>query len=215
VRLTGADFALHVALGLWFEYTFCVMSRRPSQAPVAILLLCIAAVTSSSCKQRPGAAAPSSLNASTGHAFSMIPDQVNSTAWQNAWTNLVNDARQSFTPAMPRLFGVEVQLVLANPGPPDDKLTLSLVDSTEKTIGMVSKTVSTSDFELVLFVFPSGGVRVLPGQLYALQLSGGTTFGWKYVVDGYEYGSASFNGKPLLPGARSTFLFQTFGTAAR
>jgi hypothetical protein len=44
-----------------------------------------------------------------------------------------------------------------------------------------------------------------------LKLSGGTTFGWKYVVAGYEKGAATFNGKPLLPGARSTFLFRTFG----
>jgi len=191
------------------------MPLRPFHAPVAILLICVAALTSSSCKQRPAAATPSSLSASAGPASPMVPDQVNTTAWQNAWTNLVNDVRQSFTPAMPTLVGVEVQLVLANPGPPDEKLTISLRDSTGNTIGIVSKTVPVSEFEHVLFVFPSGGVRVVPGQLYSIQLSGGTTFGWKYVVDGYEYGSASFNGRPLSPGARSTFLFQTFGAAAR
>jgi hypothetical protein len=37
-------------------------------------------------------------------------------------------------------------------------------------------------------------------------------FGWKYVVGGYENGAATFNGKPLLKQARSTFLFRTFGT---
>jgi hypothetical protein len=42
-------------------------------------------------------------------------------------------------------------------------------------------------------------------------LSGGITFGWKYVVGGYEKGEATFNGKPLLSQARSTFLFRTFG----
>jgi hypothetical protein len=44
-----------------------------------------------------------------------------------------------------------------------------------------------------------------------MKLSGGTTFGWKYVVGGYEKGDATFNGKPLLADARSTFLFRTFG----
>jgi len=39
----------------------------------------------------------------------------------------------------------------------------------------------------------------------------GATFGWKYIGGGYEKGEATFNGKPLLPGARSTFLFRTFG----
>jgi hypothetical protein len=64
----------------------------------------------------------------------------------------------------------------------------------------------------VLFVFPTGGLRVSPGQLYSIELSGGAgLFGWKYVVGGYANGAASFNGKPLLRDARSTFLFRTFG----
>jgi len=53
--------------------------------------------------------------------------------------------------------------------------------------------------------------KVSPGQLYSLQLSGGATFGWKYVVGGYRKGPASFNGQPLLRETRSTFLFKTFG----
>jgi hypothetical protein len=142
----------------------------------------------------------------------MTPDQANAAPWANAWTNLVNDVRQTFNPSLPKLVGVEVQLVLANPGPPDDALTLTLLDSSDHSIAELSKTVPAADFEHVQFVFPHGGVHVSPGQLYALRLSGGTTFGWKYVVNGYEQGSASFNGHPLLPGARSTFLFQTFGT---
>ena len=141
----------------------------------------------------------------------MTPDQANTAAWQNAWTNIVNDVRQTFTPSLPKLSAVEVQLVLANPGPPDDRLTLALLDSGEPAIGIVSKTVLTSACDHVLFVFPDGGADVVPGQLYTVRLSGGPTFGWKYVVNGYEYGSASFNGRPLLEGVRSTFLFQTFG----
>ena len=173
--------------------------------------LCCVAFINSSCRQRPAVASPPALASTSAHLPPMAPDQTNTATWQNAWTNLVNDVRQSFTPSLPNLIAVEVQLVLANPGPPEDDLTLTLLDSTGRSVALVSKTVPASDFEHVLFVFPNGGVQVSSGQLYSLRLSGGTTFGWKYVVNGYEYGSASFNGQPLVPGARSTFLFQTFG----
>jgi hypothetical protein len=142
----------------------------------------------------------------------MTLDQANSTAWANTWTNLVNDVRQTFTPSLPKLVGVEVELLLANPGPPDETLTMMLLDASDRSVASVSKTVPSADCAHELFVFPNGGVEVLPGQLYSLRLSGGTTFGWKYVVGGYEKGSASFNGQPLLREARSTFLFRTFGT---
>ena len=138
-------------------------------------------------------------------------DQANTATWQNAWTNLLNDVRQSFTPSLPKLVAVEVELVLANPGPSADTLTLKLVDPTGRPVAIVSKMVQTTDAEHALFVFPEGGVEVSPGQLYSLQLSGGPTFGWKYVVGGYRKGSASFNGQPLLRETRSTFLFKTFG----
>jgi len=62
-----------------------------------------------------------------------------------------------------------------------------------------------------LFVFPEGGFAVTAGEEYSIRLRGEYLFGWKYVVGGYENGEASFNGRPLLPNARSTFLFTTFG----
>lgn len=142
----------------------------------------------------------------------MTLDQLNVTAWADAWTNLVNDVRQTFTPSLPKLVAVEVELVVGNPGSRDDTLKMMLLDDNERSLATVSKTVPTAECGSVLFVFPNGGLEVSPGQLYSLRLSGGTTFGWKYVVDGYEKGSASFNGHPLLPEARSTFLFRTFGT---
>jgi hypothetical protein len=43
---------------------------------------------------------------------SMMPDQVNMTGWDGAWTNLVNDVEQAFTPSVPKLMGVEVELVV-------------------------------------------------------------------------------------------------------
>ncbi|HKV26048.1 MAG TPA: hypothetical protein VJN93_15750 [Candidatus Acidoferrum sp.] len=106
-----------------------------------------------------------------------------------------------------------MQLLLANPGPDEDQLTLAILDSSGRSVGEITKTVQATGVDRVLFLFPDGGVNVSPGQLYELRLTGGTTFGWKYVMDGYEHGSASFNGRPLVAGARSTFLFRTFGAS--
>jgi hypothetical protein len=142
---------------------------------------------------------------------SMTPDQVNTTGWDKGWTNLVNDAEQTFTPSLTRLVGVEVQLVVGNAGAAEDHLTLTVLDATGRTVAVVTESVQTADCDRVMFVIPEGGVKVTPGQTYGLKLSGGTTFGWKYIVGGYEKGAATFNGKPLLPKERSTFLFRTFG----
>jgi hypothetical protein len=142
---------------------------------------------------------------------SMTPDQANTTPWEKAWTNLLNDVQQTFTPSLPRLTRVEVELVVANPGPSDGDVVMSLQNAEGEVLGVASKTVPVADCNHVLFVFPNGGLRVSPGQVYSIRLSGGSVFGWKYVVGGYPNGAASFNGRPLLPDARSTFLFRTFG----
>jgi hypothetical protein len=141
----------------------------------------------------------------------MMPDQVNTEGWTKAWTNLVNDAEQTFTPSVPRLLGVEVELVVGNAGGLEDQLTLTVLDETGRAVSIVTENVQTADCDHATFVIPQGGVDVKPGQFYRLRLSGGTTFGWKYVLGGYERGAATFNGRPLLPNARSTFLFRTFG----
>jgi len=127
------------------------------------------------------------------------------------WTNLVNDVEQTFTPSLTKLVGVEVQLVVGNAGAAQDHLTLTVLDATGRTVAVLTESVQTADCDQVMFVIPQGGVEVTPGQTYRLKLSGGTTFGWKYIVGGYEKGAATFNGKPLLPNERSTFLFRTFG----
>ena len=142
---------------------------------------------------------------------SMEPDQVNTDGWNKAWTNLLNNAEQSFTPSLPRLLGVEVELVVGNAGAAEDQLTLTVLDAAEQTIVVISKTVATATSDHVLFTIPSGGVEVSPGETYRLKLTGGTTYGWKYIVGGYERGEATFNRKPLLSQARSSFLFRTFG----
>jgi hypothetical protein len=123
----------------------------------------------------------------------------------------VNDAEQTFTPSVPRLLGVEVELVVGNAGGLEDQLTLTVLDETGRAVSIVTENVQTADCDHATFVIPQGGVDVKPGQFYRLRLSGGTTFGWKYVLGGYERGAATFNRRPLLPNARSTFLFRTFG----
>ena len=142
---------------------------------------------------------------------SMTPDQANTEGWTKAWANLVNDAEQTFTPSVPRLLGVEVELVVGNAGGLEDQLTLTVLDETGRAVSIVTENVQTADCDHATFVIPQGGVDVKPGQFYRLRLSGGTTFGWKYVLGGYERGAATFNRRPLLPNARSTFLFRTFG----
>lgn len=139
-------------------------------------------------------------------------DQINTAGWDKAWTNLVNDVEQSFTPSMPRLLAVEVELILGNFKESQDDLTLSIKNVAGDELVAVTQTVKSPDCEDVLFSFSESGIEVKPGDLYWIRLSGGTTFGWKYVVGGYATGEATFNGKPLLNKTRSTFLFRTFGS---
>jgi hypothetical protein len=142
----------------------------------------------------------------------MHPDQVNVAGWNKAWTNLLNDAEQSFVPSLPRLVAVEVELVVGNPGTPEDELTLTMLDATGQGLAAVTQNVQSRNCDRVTFIMPKSGIELSPGQIYRMKLSGGSTFGWKYVVGGYANGEATFNGKPLLVDARSTFLFRTFGT---
>jgi hypothetical protein len=142
---------------------------------------------------------------------SLTPDQSNTEPWKSAWTNL-NNAQQSFVPSRPRLTGVEVELVVANPGPASGEVTMALMNARGENLAVVSKTVAVADCNHVLFLFPKGGVRVLPAQAYSIALNGeGGVSGWKYVKDVYANGAASMNGKPLSGETRSTFLFRTFG----
>ena len=141
----------------------------------------------------------------------MQVDQVNTAGWDKAWTNLLNDTEESFTPSLPRLMGVEVELIVGNPGEPDDELTLTIWDAQHQELATVTQVVKVDDADHVMFLMPNGGVPINRGSVYAIQVRGGPTFGWKYVVGGYEKGEAIFNGRPLLADARSTFLFRTFG----
>lgn len=141
----------------------------------------------------------------------MEPDQVNTAGWDKAWTNLLNDPEESFTPSASKLQGVEVELVVGNPGESEDELTLTILDAHGQGVVAVTQKVQGENCDHEMFVMPSGGIEIMPGGVYWIRLTGGSTFGWKYVVDGYENGQATINGKPLLAQARSTFLFRTFG----
>ena len=142
---------------------------------------------------------------------SLTPDQGNIAGWDQAWTNLLNDVQQTFTPSRGKLIAVEVDLVVGNPGVQEDELTLTIIDAAGNALASVTRTVPVAAADRVMFTMPADGVLLAPGETYRIRLAGGPTFGWKYVVGGYDKGEAIFNGKPLLPGARSTFLFRTFG----
>ena len=192
------------------------LHRIAISAAHAFLLACVFVTTS--CNHHPVSAAlpnsppPGGRNMSQpSEKPAMQPDQINTAGWDKAWTNLVNDAEQSFMPELPRLRAVEVELVVGNPGPPDDELTLTVLDAQDHTVAVVAQRVSTDNPDNIMFNMPADGVALDPGQLYRLRLSGGPTFGWKYIVGGYPHGEATFNGKPLLAQARSSFLFRTFG----
>jgi hypothetical protein len=149
---------------------------------------------------------------STALRGSLVPDQANTEPWKNAWTSLNKVVRQTFVPSLPRLTGVEVELVVANPGPASSEVTMTLMNAEREVLAVVSKTVPVVDCNHVLFLLPNGGVGVSPGQVYSIAVSGGDgAFGWKYVADGYGKGDASLNGKPLSWDTRRTFLFRTFG----
>ena len=146
-------------------------------------------------------------------ALQALPDQANIAPWDKAWTNLLNDVRQTFKPSLPRLTRVEVELVVANAGPAEGEVVMSVLNEEGEVLALVSRTVAAADCSHVPFVFPNGGLQVSPRQVYSIRLSGGSLFGWKYVVGGYPSGAATFNGGPLLPETRSTFLFRTFGAS--
>ncbi|HTM40312.1 MAG TPA: hypothetical protein VL177_05350, partial [Terriglobales bacterium] len=97
----------------------------------------------------------------------LTPDQANAAPWQNAWTNLNNFARQSFIPSRPRLTGVEVELVVANPGPASAGISVMILNREGASLALVSKTAPVAECDHVLFLFPRGGLPVTPGQVYS------------------------------------------------
>lgn len=153
---------------------------------------------------RPASADPSNR---------LILDQGNNAEWTQGWTTLVNRLQQNFTPSLPKLNRIEVDLVVANPGPSRGAVSMILLNSDGQGILGAEKTVAADDCAHVQFLLPDG-VQVTPGKTYSIQISAGGDglFGWKYVLGGYDRGEAQLNGKPLLKQARSSFLFRTFAS---
>jgi len=118
----------------------------------------------------------------------MVVDQANTGAWDRGWTVASNDLRQTFIPALPFLMAIDVDLVLGNPGPAADRVSLSVYDAAGNEIASTSRDVPTAGVDRVRFEFPHQ-VAVTMGQTYAIRVSSHTTFGWKYVVGGYERGA--------------------------
>ena len=179
-------------------------------------ILCVAVstfvlVVTTACRHQAVTSSTPTHTARPEEPLPMQVDQVNTAGWDKAWTNLLNDTEESFTPSLPRLMAVEVELIVGNPGEPDDELTLTIRDAQHQELSTVTQIVKVDDADHVMFLMPNGGLPINPGSVSAIQVRGGPTFGWKYVVGGYEKGEAMFNGKPLLADARSTFLFRTFG----
>jgi hypothetical protein len=191
--------------------TSCSLGRSANQRTVAVCGFLFILLSSAACRhQAVISPVPTNVPTTTDLPPGQL-DQVNTPGWNGAWTNLLNDAEQSFVPSLPKLVAVEVKLVVGNPGAPDDQLTLTVLDGLGQTLAIVRQNVKSANFDRVTFILPKAGIEVSPGQTYRLKLSGGAAFGWKYVVGGYKSGEATFNGKPLLAQARSTFLFRTFG----
>jgi len=126
-------------------------------------------------------------------------------------TNLVNLAVQTFTPSLPKLVKVEVELVDIN-DTPDHAVTVTLLNTDGQPMAIAEKALMAGDPGWVSFLFANGGVDVTPGEVYGMQISGGNRFGWKYTEGGYRKGEALFNGKPILKGAHASFMFKTFGS---
>jgi hypothetical protein len=144
-------------------------------------------------------------------------DQTNTAPWGNRWVNVDNLLHESFVPSLPNLTAVEVELLAVHPGTPaTGDIDMMILNPEKKGLALLSKTVSIDDCSHALFLLPSGGLKVSPGQVYTIQIGGNNlsgAFGWKYVVDGYREGvaSAPHGSSPSLPDTRSTFLFKTFG----
>jgi hypothetical protein len=159
----------------------------------------------------PGFAVTVEVQPGVDNDFGIQLDQSSTDDSRAGWTNLVNHAVQTFTPSLPKLVKVEVELVEGN-STPDHAVAVTLLNTEGQPMAIAEKALFSGEPGWVPFLFANGGVDVTPGEVYAIEVSGGTRFGWKYAEGGYGKGEALFNGTPILKGAHASFLFKTFGT---
>ena len=99
---------------------------------------------------------PTADNPPRLHA-SMTPDQANTASWKNAWRNLLNDVQQTFTPTLPRLTRVEVELGWQTRAHPMARSRCFPGKCRGRSVGGCIKTVPVAACGHVQFVLPNGG----------------------------------------------------------
>lgn len=109
--------------------TLCSSAASINQRPLAACGLACILLLFLACRHQAGTNPIPKTGPTLAGLASLQPDQVNVAGWNKAWTNLLNDAQQSFTPSLPKLMAVEVELVVGNPGAPEDELTLAVLGS--------------------------------------------------------------------------------------
>lgn len=141
-------------------------------------------------------------------------DQSNTPLWTGEWTSIQsdNDMWQSFTPSVPRLIGVDIDLINANPGNGDALITVEIRRGVE-VLRSASQVVADGFDGLLFFnLFPD--VRVDPGESLLINVfdQGELTFGWRFAGDTYPGGERFVFGDPQ---PASDCFFQTWGPLPR
>ena len=120
---------------------------------------------------------------------------------------------QEFTPSMPKLIGVDVGIGAINPGGGDDIITMNIRQATidGPILDTRSEEIQVPFNGLKHFSFPCPGVKVIPGNVYVIELTATKkTFGWwsnGIGYDAYPRGRAIRNGSPS---ERADQVFQTY-----
>jgi hypothetical protein len=138
-----------------------------------------------------------------------VLDQINLPPWTGAATNIAlgNQMGQTFTPGLPILWGVDIDIETGN-NHGDDTITLEVAKD-GNVLSTTSQFVHQGFDGLLHFDLPSP-LMVDVGQSYTLwvQDTGKVTFFWKYGEDRYRGGTSIFGGKA---NSQFDFRFQTYG----
>ena len=139
-------------------------------------------------------------------------DQENNPVWAGAAVNIVpaNHVGQTFTPTMPRLAALEVNLITGNSGRGADQVTMQILKSGEPTF-TTTATIPEGFHGWWRFDLPRGCLAVVPGEPLTIQIkdTNSAAFFWKYAGNNpYPRGEALFGGASF---ATNDFFFRTFG----
>ncbi|MCK4999960.1 MAG: hypothetical protein KAS23_10500 [Anaerohalosphaera sp.] len=112
-----------------------------------------------------------------------VIDQINLPDWDGGWVNIVpvNDVSQTFTPTLPYLTGVDVDILTGNAGRGGDTITAKIMRGND-VLWSDSQYVDEGFNGLLNFELDIP-IQVTSGETIKLTLSdtGKVTFGWKYV----------------------------------